>query len=830
MLAASLLFVLTALPWVQGDGASELRSLAASSIARAEELRGEGRTDEALALLDEALAALLAAGEPDRELVGLCRVNRAYVLDAGGRGELARVDYEDALTLPLPRVHRVAALEHLEIVLLTQGRFARAREVFLNLRALLDETERRVAHANTLALFHYHTGDLVRAREILEGALDAADPALDAIDRMNAMLTLGSVRTDLEDYEGAARVFEEILRETEGPAGTRYERVGALLNLGNVLLLDDRPREAEPFLERARAEAGELGLPAVEGIVLEGLAELSVELGEPDTAIELATRARAIFEAIPSWEYVVSTLHTVTRARMAQGELDAAGAAIAEAERILDNEEVAGLGFEGAARFRSRFHQWSEHAQDLTAARLSAADAADPDGDPDDDGELRAALVAEGMAAAARWKGRMLLEGITGSRAPSPAAPGALARAVGPGRALVEYAAGEERMYAYVLDAGAATRLDLGQRASLEGAARSYLALFVEGTPRGDARRVAELGGELGRRLLAPVLERLDDDTARLVIVPTPALAGLPFEALVLSTEPREGEPLTFSDIRFAGDRFALTYAPSSPVFALLASRPPRSRERWRALILADPVYRDEAPTAVRSALTEDLGRLRSTRDEAVQVARLVVRWSDDDPALLADLLDLELRRSGFLSGGAFDLYLGREASVERFGGDLSRYSLIHCAVHGIVDPIHPARSGLALAWEPRRGGLFTLSEARDLELEGPLVVLSACETARGRILRGEGVQSVAQAFLQAGAGSVIASLWKVRDDEALETMRTFYRGLLDEGLEPAEALRRAKRAMRTATVLRGEPVGGAPGASDPGHPYFWAPFVHVGY
>ena len=80
-----------------------------------------------------------------------------------------------------------------------------------------------------------------------------------------------------------------------------------------------------------------------------------------------------------------------------------------------------------------------------------------------------------------------------------------------------------------------------------------------------------------------------------------------------------------------------------------------------------------------------------------------------------------------------------------------------------------------------------------DTKLDSRLVVLSACETSRGRLLPGEGVLGPAQAFLQSGAASVLASHWRVTDKETAAFMQSFYRNLLEQHLPAAAALRRAQ-------------------------------------
>ena len=102
-----------------------------------------------------------------------------------------------------------------------------------------------------------------------------------------------------------------------------------------------------------------------------------------------------------------------------------------------------------------------------------------------------------------------------------------------------------------------------------------------------------------------------------------------------------------------------------------------------------------------------------------------------------------------------------------------------------------------------------------ELDLQAELVVLSACETALGSEVRGEGLVGLAHAFLQAGVERVLVSAWRVDDRATAELMQRFYRHLLVEELRPAEALRRAQMSVRATPGWQA--------------PYYWAGFVLQG-
>ena len=186
--------------------------------------------------------------------------------------------------------------------------------------------------------------------------------------------------------------------------------------------------------------------------------------------------------------------------------------------------------------------------------------------------------------------------------------------------------------------------------------------------------------------------------------------------------------------------------------------------------------------------------------------------------------------RSGRLDTSAFTLCIGSEASTAVLREDLSPYSVLHCGAHGYVDPAEPRNTGIALSTAGLDSGFLSIADVLGMKLQCELVVLSACETAQGKILRGEGVQSMANAFLEAGARSVVASLWKVRDLETADLMQRFYEHLLQGGLSPPAALRAAKIEYRSAEGARGLPASAPATAVLQGeHPYFWASYVYVG-
>ena len=226
-------------------------------------------------------------------------------------------------------------------------------------------------------------------------------------------------------------------------------------------------------------------------------------------------------------------------------------------------------------------------------------------------------------------------------------------------------------------------------------------------------------------------------------------------------------------------ERYEITYAPSVGVWlALRAEDAPRGR---LVLAVGDPAPAGGGDGGGRGALPE-------SADEARAVVELVP----------------EAQRS---------LFLGKAASVEAVlaavEGAPSRLRVVHFACHGIVDPVRARGSGLLLAG----GDVLDVDRLARTRMPADLVVLSACESARGRVAQGEGVYGLPRAFLLAGVPRVIASQWTLSDQATRPFMVRFHDGYLGQRLSAAAALRAAKLSALTS---------GGPAA----HPSAWAPFV----
>lgn len=145
----------------------------------------------------------------------------------------------------------------------------------------------------------------------------------------------------------------------------------------------------------------------------------------------------------------------------------------------------------------------------------------------------------------------------------------------------------------------------------------------------------------------------------------------------------------------------------------------------------------------------------------------------------------------------------------------LTKYRMIHFAGHAVVDEVDPRKSCLVLqAGDGQDGNLF-VDEIQRLRFNAELVTLSACETALGKIVSGEGLLNLARAFLVSGAKNVVVSLWKTEDEASKEFMKAFYSALLKSN-SPARALQVARESLLKSDIPAYR------------HPYFWASFILV--
>jgi len=368
-----------------------------------------------------------------------------------------------------------------------------------------------------------------------------------------------------------------------------------------------------------------------------------------------------------------------------------------------------------------------------------------------------------------------------------------------PGEVFLEYALGDSASYLWAIKGDQLRFAALPSRAVLEEKVRQLLPLLQDyNLSGGSPAWFKATARELYRILIEPVAD-LVASSPRLVVSPDGVLNYLPFDVLLTTDSSAE----RWRDLPWLIRGKTVTVTPSASVLDRVRGREHRSvGDSW--LLVGDPVLvaGSEAGILARAAGAGDLPSLPHAAEELAGLARLAPA---DHCRVLA----------------------GQGATVPglRAAATVGSFRLVHFATHGLLNEARPRYSGLVLSPDPVSGdeGFLTVSEVLGLPLACDQVVLSACSTALGQEISGEGLVGLTRSFIFAGARSVVASLWDVSDEAAARFMADFYGRLTDPAVDRAEALARTKRAL-----IQGGgnlPESGAVAA----HPAFWAAFVLSG-
>jgi CHAT domain-containing protein/tetratricopeptide (TPR) repeat protein len=785
-------------------------------------LSSRGDHDRAIAALERALR--LRAGDEGDEAATLVNLGAAY---------RARGDHVKALPLyrraaelfsrmPAMRRFEAIAVANIGNVYRSLGLHAKALEY--DERAL--RLKRGVANARELGESLYSLAMTLDYLGKKRQAMERAKEAIATFERAGAKLKGSAVEVFLasilgpKDAAEAERLIDKAIATQEAMRDRvllseslfsravrrvmRGDRAGAEADLARVEALDQevgKPRWAAPYL-RARMVAG-----ADPRRARDHFAEAARRLDAARGALR-SDEFKASFLASRTFVY-----HDLARAsvELAKSTTDRKAEEDAfeaiergKARSLLDQLDADGTVDAGARTKTERALLRKEWALIARATRLQKRIAALSSVDD--------AAQRERRTAALEATRKRVLEELDLLRAEIQAANPLLAltrsRAVSLTRvqrellssssALLAYSVGErdtlllvvtrERVAHHVLPVG---------RDSLAALVRAYREEFLL---KSEIRRVKGYlrAGRQIHDLLLGVVDKGLLAGRDLIIVPDGPLAYLPFETLMVAVDAERRRPT------YLVERHAVSYTPSASVLAALVDRGRRRPAAHRGFLgVGDPVY-DMA--AFRAGKTEsavdavDRGRRQRTR---AMLERL--------PATAR-----EVERIAKEVTGPHDVLLRDAAREERLkAGRLTRRRILHFATHGILSDNFQA---LALTLDPmsREDGFFELREIRRLRVNAEVVTLSACQTGEGRLVSGEGIVGLTQAFLFAGAARTVVSLWKVADESTADLMVHMYAALGPPGAPAlAHALRKAKLALRSkpSTEL----------------PYYWAPFVAIG-
>jgi CHAT domain-containing protein/Tfp pilus assembly protein PilF len=386
---------------------------------------------------------------------------------------------------------------------------------------------------------------------------------------------------------------------------------------------------------------------------------------------------------------------------------------------------------------------------------------------------------------------------------------------------LLEYALGDDASYAFLVTKDSVDAFELPARTTIDLSARRVYDLLkarqsiVAETLDQRRRRIEKADAELeeaAARLSDLVVKPLAASMAdkRLLIVADGMLQYVPFGALRV-----DGRPLVLEH--------EIVSLPSASVLSALRSdRRGRGPGQKTVAVVADPVFDSTDPRlrSTRSTPSADGTRAYASADEEKALRSAGVISERGSLSRLPFTRDEAEAIVSLVPPGegvkATDFNASRATAT---GAALGNYRIVHLASHGLLNTDHPELSGIVLSLVDEQGqsqeGFLRLHEIYNLNWSADLVVLSACQTALGRDVKGEGLVGLTRGFMYGGAKSVVASLWNINDGATAEFMKRFYQGLLSRRLPAAAALRAAQVDMLKRKAWSS--------------PYYWAAFVIQG-
>jgi len=738
------------------------------------------RTSRPEAVTEAKAGARLAREAGASRIVALC-----LHVAASGYERLGHYYAADRLFDTAGRLARALGdRRELASILQWRGYAAFEREQVDSAQRLLGEAREEAEATGSTSVMAWSSLNLAQVSIALDDPVSAESYMTQALalmrqlgDQWGTTVALGYV-AELALQAGDIERADTSLREQEG----RVARGGdaSLLAQLNVSLASiaarkrDWPR-ALALLDSASAAFVRSGHPAALSTLPYEHGVIALWRNQPAEADRLL---RAAIDQVDSSEHVT---RYIFQSRLAAARLAAGDTADAERRLVVATNEVDG---------------WRRGLSDSTL-RVLAFQIADRFGGPDlGTASVLGAVAASGHIASAfelaeRRRARLLNDRLLRAREAERLSRGsrgaialdashltlaAVSQAVPANAALVELITGRggQPTTAIVITRRDAFSVSIAPIDSMRADIARLLAIIQAG----NADTV--IAARLGQATLGAVVRRLPAGITNLILLPADALHRVPFAALIV-------------DHARVAEHFAVHVAPSAAVaLSLWSKRPPPGAARMLAFGDARfPINDERNPPATRAFFAEfgSNGGLTALAASATEARDAALRWPHSQALLGANASEANLKRI-----------------------PLEQYRLVHFATHAQVDERAPGRSAIALAAGGGEDGFVTSADLAGLRLNADLVMLSGCSTALGVLVDGEGILGLTGPLLQAGAHSVVATLWPVSDRASAEFVTRFY-GFLASGSTAAEALRLAQ----LDAIRREQPTRD------------WAPFVLTG-
>jgi tetratricopeptide (TPR) repeat protein len=819
-----------------------------------------GRMNEQQMALDHYERALAIRREGgDKRSVGVTLADTGVIYYHMGDYPRALDYYKQALAIMEEvgdRRTKAILLQSLGVLWKKTGETAKALDAQTQSLALARAVGDRRAEGRTLhaiADLYLLQGEKEKARESLTQALELARGAGDPVGEAAILRQVGRMAAASGDWRQSIDLFQQSLSLSRATGDLQGER-DSLGNLAETERKRNNLSEARDYLEKAIELTESLRVKTLRQELRASY--LASRQGEYEQYADLLMD---LHEQQPNAGYATAAFEVSERGR-ARSLLETLAEARADIRQGVD---AALLAEEGklADRIRLKEQQRAQLAENSRAAKQTEALAKEIGDLLNEYQSLQARIRASSPRYSALTQ-------------PQPATAAEVQKqCLDSNTVLLEFSLGAKRSWLWAVTPEAITGYALPPRAEIETSARNVYELLTVRQPKKDLteaerlKRIAEADAKLrsetatlSRTLLGPISAQLRQEWKgkRLAIVASGALEYVPFAALPQpemerqsdgETEPhgdratgrqrargtpsRPVAPSPRRPVALVADHEIVNLPSASALAALRRETVGRQPAAKTLAVIADPVFEPNDPRVLASAKKK-----RSIDNLAVNV-----QSKGEAPAGVSPTANSALRRAtrNFNRDGFSRLPFSRDEAdniaelipkssllkVTDFqanrtvatSGQLSSYRIIHFATHGLLNSEHPELSGLVLSLVDADGktqdGFLRMDEIFNLQLPADLVVLSACQTALGQEIKGEGLVGLTRGFMYAGAQRVMASLWQVDDQATAELMKHFYQGMLKENLRPAAALRAAQIEMSKSSRWSA--------------PYYWAGFIIQG-
>lgn len=745
----------------------------------------------------------------------------------------------DAFRQLSPRLHG-RALSNLGLLYRQTGDFQQALSIYNRALTILPRRD-RLSYAillNNIGVCHSSLAESELARSFFERAL--AETTLRGAARNSVRLNLGREYMLSRDLARAQSILERAAKEAD-KLHQRVVRAGALNNLGQALWRRQEYEQAKLYLDQALASDQALGDKRGRASDLHYLGLIAREQHQYDQSREFLTEALTIRQECGLRDDAVDSLSALAELDFATGQAAEAREITAKAMTLLESVRAQVPG----PALRASYYARRRGVVDLTVALAMA-----PGGQQSTNGGLLAVergrgralldLLAEGSVVrgvstdllkrradlrrqlnllSLRLAGRSqeqsvdlrtrvqelmaedaqveasIRQSVSDRRLAQPLdSVERIQRELPRDSALLEYHLGERQSYLWLVRPDSVTAFPLAARAVIEKQVERLVTLFGEiKTRRQDPRKEAAFNKairNLSQTLLSPLSGT--EIPLRLILVPDGVLHRVPFAALWLRRA-RQQLGLTHELIQIPSASYLLTGKKPRP-----AAEFPKS-----ILAIADPVFSRDDPRvqaqtsgAPNSAPTVNLPRLPFTADidtitqQVPAGRRSILRGFDAN----SDQLQKLLRQNQF--------------------------GILHLSTHATIDDQIPDLSRVALSLTNRAGrpvdGFLHPYQLAELPLNGSIVVLSACDTALGKVVMGEGLAGFSSSLFQAGVSQLLLTITKVDAEASADFFSEVYKRTLTT--KPAR--------MESAMTAARQSLAKSARWSDP---YYWSAFIAVG-